>query len=194
MKNASPSVSHTHSHTQMEGEDAQRHKHSGGQSEKINRGKKEGVSGWGVDNGTLASRHPDKSTTSLCQHRPAFNVNQKDNDANGPAVTSSYSRRTQRRRNRIFALAVRLQLRIFTLLSLLLFVCFFSKGGKEAKLRPEWHRRFDYGDDDETWEVKWKAQLQWFPLSCHNLFKCSSSYSHSFDQNSDDLALSPLFA
>lgn len=55
MKNASPSVSHTHSHTQMEGEDAQRHKHSGGQSEKINRGKKEGVSGWGVDNGTLAS-------------------------------------------------------------------------------------------------------------------------------------------
>lgn len=111
--------------------------HSGGQSEKINRGKKEGVSGWGVDNGTLASRHPDKSTTSLCQHRPAFNVNQKDNDANGPAVTSSYSRRTQRRCNRIFALAVRLQLRIFTLLSLLLFF-----------LKQRWGRRPSYGLSD----------------------------------------------
>lgn len=46
-----------------------------------------------MNNGALTSPRPDKSTTSSGQHRPAFNVNQKDNDVNLPAVTSNYGGR-----------------------------------------------------------------------------------------------------
>lgn len=46
-----------------------------------------------ANNAALASPFPDKSKTSPRQHRLVFNVNWKDNDANRPAVTSSYTRR-----------------------------------------------------------------------------------------------------
>lgn len=66
--------------------------HSGGQMEQMHCGGQH-INGErvGEGNGTLSSPRQEKSTTSPRQHRSAFNVNQKDNDA--PTVTSSDSRR-----------------------------------------------------------------------------------------------------
>lgn len=84
-------TSHTHTHCPGRGrghsERQTEQMHRGGQGELINRG---GV----ANNGAFSSPRQDKSTASPRQHRPAFNVNQKDNDAKRPAVTSSYGGRT----------------------------------------------------------------------------------------------------